>query len=336
MYHVTLRGTPYEAGRQLGAALAKAGKFILDGVPFPTTEERRAFAGACVPIYRRHFPALLEEVRGLADSQGCPVEELEAVLLSMYAMPPACRCSSFALANGRATLLGRNSDFLPELEEENANVLYLDGGGRPRLTGNTTAFLELEDGVNRHGLAVGLTSVAPEGIRPGFNAGLLLRYLLETCRTTEEAVQAVRALPIASAQTLTLVDAGGAAAVVECTAERVEILWPRPDRPWVCAANRFHSPQLIRPRGASEEDWFAEERYRTLLETLEKEGEGMDSAAARDLLAGRFGFLCQYDRSAGMDTVWSVVYDLREETIWRAEGNPSRCEFREDTRFFDS
>ena len=70
MYHVTLRGTPYEAGRQLGAALAKAGKFILDGVPFPTTEERRAFAGACVPIYRRHFPALLEEVRGLADSQG--------------------------------------------------------------------------------------------------------------------------------------------------------------------------------------------------------------------------------------------------------------------------
>lgn len=62
----------------------------------------------------------------------------------------------------------------------------------------------------------------------------------------------------------------------------------------------------------------------------------MDSAAARDLLAGRFGFLCQYDRSAGMDTVWSVVYDLREETIWRAEGNPSRCEFREDTRFFDS
>lgn len=33
------------------------------------------------------------------------------------------------------------------------------------------------------------------------------------------------------------------------------------------------------------------------------------------------------------DTVWSVIYDLTDRRICRAEGNPLRRKFREDTRF---
>jgi hypothetical protein len=42
--------------------------------------------------------------------------------------------------------------------------------------------------------------------------------------------------------------------------------------------------------------------------------------------------MCQYDRKANADTVWSVIYDLKRRQIRRAEGNPSRKAFREDTR----
>lgn len=52
-----------------------------------------------------------------------------------------------------------------------------------------------------------------------------------------------------------------------------------------------------------------------------------------NLLGGKYGFMCQYDRKTNADTVWSVVYDLKNKQIWRVEGNPGRKKFKEDTRF---
>ena len=47
------------------------------------------------------------------------------------------------------------------------------------------------------------------------------------------------------------------------------------------------------------------------------------------LLAGRKGFLCQYARAAGRDTVWSAACDLTRRRCLLAEGNPGRTAFRE-------
>ena len=43
--------------------------------------------------------------------------------------------------------------------------------------------------------------------------------------------------------------------------------------------------------------------------------------------------MCQYDRRKGADTVWSVVYDIKNKKIYRVEGNPSRKQYQEDHRF---
>ena len=130
MLHTQLHGTHWQIGFQLGAGLARDGHFILDAVPFPITPARLEFARTCLPLCRRWFPAALEELRGLAQGQGCAPDELAGVLFSMYAMPPGPCCSCFALRRGRGALFGRNSDFLTELEEHNANCLYRfsDGG----------------------------------------------------------------------------------------------------------------------------------------------------------------------------------------------------------------
>ncbi len=49
---------------------------------------------------------------------------------------------------------------------------------------------------------------------------------------------------------------------------------------------------------------------------------GMDISGAMALLAGKEGFLCQYDRHSGRGTVWAVLYDLKRRAVWRAEGSP--------------
>lgn len=298
MYHAHFRGTHYEAGFRWGSLLLKHKNIILENIPFAITQKRIDYALSCLPIYETYYHEITEEIQGLADGQHCDVRILQAVLFSMYSMPPACNCSCFAVTGEEAVLLGRNSDFLTDIEKLNLNVIYRLTDGAYSFTGNTTAFVEMEDGVNEHGLAVGLTSVYPLQCKPGFQAGLLLRYLLEKCKNVSEAISCIRLLPIASAQTLTLADTTGEIAVIECNSERIECVTSLTEaRPFVCATNLFHLP------------------------------------FAKDLLSGNYGFLCQYDRNTGKDTVWSAIYDLKTHTIYRSEGNPGRHSFREDSRF---
>ena len=334
MYHVHFRGTHYEMGFRFGSSLAENNCFVLDNVPFPITEERKEFALSCIPIYRKYFPEILEEISGLADGQQYEAELVQAVLFSMYAIPPSCNCSCFAVSDGEHILLGRNSDFIPALEELNMNVIYHFSENRSySFTGNTTAFIEMEDGVNTCGLAVGLTSVYPTVPKPGFNAGILLRFFLEKCRDTEDVIRQITRLPISSAQTFTVADSKGETAVIECNAERIKVIRPSKEFPFVCATNIFCSAEMSSFQQPGIDTWRAEERYDTLVRSLASRQGCMGISAAQDLLAGTEGFLCQYDRENGTDTVWSVVYDLAGKSIYRAEGNPGRCKFRKDDRF---
>ncbi len=333
MYHLHFRGAHYEIGLRFGQSLAKNGQSLLSNLPFPITEERKAFARACVPVYQRFFPEILEEIQGLAEGQHCAPELLQAVLFSMYAIPPACGCSCFAVSEQNHILLGRNSDFSPELEKLNTNVIYKFANGAYSFTGNTTAFIEMEDGVNQHGLAAGLTFVPPTAKKPGLNAGMLVRFFLEKCRSTQEVLRCIRQLPIGSAQTITVADAAGDIAIIECCPEQAAVIRPTEQQPFVCGVNVFHAETMLPLQMLQGGNWRSEERYATLTQTLKAQSGKMDADAAKSLLSGKTGFLCQYDRSCGTDTVWSVIYDLTAKSIYRAEGNPGRKRFIKDERF---
>ncbi|WP_243639380.1 C45 family autoproteolytic acyltransferase/hydolase [Streptacidiphilus pinicola] len=64
----------------------------------------------------------------------------------------------------------------------------------------------LLDGMNDAGLAVSLTFGGRFVHGAGFAAPIVLRYLLETCDKVPQAVAALRRLPIATAQNITLMD----------------------------------------------------------------------------------------------------------------------------------
>ena len=53
---------------------------------------------------------------------------------------------------------------------------------------------------------------------------------------------------------------------------------------------------------------------------------------AQKIVGGEYGFMCQYERKSGFDTLWSTIYDLKNDKIFRAEGNPSKAKFKEDVR----
>lgn len=81
------------------------------------------------------------------------------------------------------------------------------------------------------------------------------------------------------------------------------------------------------------DDWQAERRYQTLVHFLDAQAPKLSVEKAMGLLSGEYGFLCQYDRSTGKDTLWSVLYDLKDKRIYRTEKNPCRTTFKADRRF---
>lgn len=330
MEHSMFVGSHREIGLRWGAELRERGHRLLDHVPYPLGEGQLAFGRACRPIYERYFPALLEEVDGLAAGQGCDREALEGLLFSMYALVPQSHCSCFAVANPKGVFLARNSDFWLALKPNNRNVRYHFTDGGYAFTGNTTAFVEMEDGVNEKGLAVGMTAVAGTKARPGLNAGMLVRLCLETCTTVAQALTALGEVPVASAQTLILADRTGEVALAELAPQSMAVARPGEEGPFVRAVNRFSLPGMAPFQQRGVDDWRSAERWETLTGALTAGAGELTAANARALLAGKKGYLCQRDPAAGRGTVWSVVYDLTGEAIHRAEGCPDRVPFQRE------
>lgn len=332
MYHARFKGSHYEMGKKWGAQLFGHGKFLMEGVPFPITKERIDFVKKCRPFYEKWYPEILEEIRGIAEGQQIHADLLEVVLLSMYCIMPENKCTCFAFQDGDHMLLARNSDFLTEIEKLYMNCIYKFNCGSYSFQGNTTAFVEMEDGMNEQGLAIGFTSVYPKILGYGLNAGMLVRFGLEKCSTTKQFIEALKVLPIASSQTFTVADNGGRAALIECNAKKMEIQYLDQEKKVVHAVNSFHLSGMKSYRIDGIDDWNSQERYETIQSAFRQEREKDMVSFAMDVLAGKYGFTCQYDRKTGKDTVWSVVYDVSHKKIYRCEGNPSRRKFVQDSR----
>lgn len=326
MIKMKLKGSHYDMGYACGK------QFLEDGIQLQklpvlhNRKERIGYAMDCIEIYKQYYPEILEELQGLTDAQGLSFEEVAAFILGMYSYTADVHCTCFALKQGNAVLLGRNSDFLVAVKDMCLHVECEPKVGYAH-TANSTAFIQLEDGVNEEGLSVGMTFIYPVVKRPGFNAGLLVRYLLEKCSSVKEAIQALQSLPIGSAQTITLADAAGDMAVVECNCMEMEVIYPKEKESFVVATNQFRSERMRKYQCTFlEDDLFSEKRYRGASDAL-RSTASYDVSFAKDLLAGRFGFMCQYDPSLVVDTVWSTIYDITSHQIYLCTGNPSRIPF---------
>ncbi|WP_353095207.1 C45 family peptidase [Tissierella praeacuta] len=328
MYHSRWKGSHYEAGLRYGNILHKNGVNPMNNIPI--SYERKEFAAKCLPIYEKFYPEIIEEIKGMAEGLQIDYMDIANFLFTMYCFVFDNKCSCLAFNHKGKTIFARNSDFAVSIEKL-CDSAYYRLNNVYSFIGNTTAWTEMEDGINEHRLAVGLTFIYPIKIKPGINAGILVRYILEKCKTTDEAISALKEIPIASPQTITLADKDGNIAIVECNCDKVIVLKPKQGKDYVFTTNHFVSEEMKEYQFDGADDARSHERYETLINAF-KNDQDYSLDFTKNLLSGKMGFMCQYDRKQGLDTVWSSIYDLTEGTIFRVEGNPSRKSFKEDKR----
>jgi predicted choloylglycine hydrolase len=197
---VQCRGTPYEVGRAQAQSFAvtpkgraflgrKATRFP---VWFDIGAEQKAFASFA--------PAVWEEIAGLADGLGIPMERAVLCFGNNGLRPPTGGCSA-VMAGG---VYGRNYDYKPRYYDAQFSLVHAKGsyasiGASAIITGRL-------DGMNQHGLVVGLHLVRTSPRRPGLSCVVIVRSVLDQCATTAEAVTLLRRIPHAMLYNYSLMD----------------------------------------------------------------------------------------------------------------------------------
>ena len=322
MFGTCAKGSHYEAGFKYGSILFKHNINPINKIKI--SKERKNFSEKCIPIYKEFFPEIIEEIKGMSDGlKYKDYREIADFLFTIYAFTFENKCSSFALKTYDDIILGKNSDFLKSIKKYCDSVYYKLNNSYSFI-GNTTAFIEMEDGINENGLACALTFVYPVNINYGLNAGMLIRYILEKCRDIDEALNFLKEVPISSSQNIILADKNSNIALVECNCNKKHII----KNDYLFITNHFVSKEMIKYNTKLKDDVYSHERYTTLKNAFINNKYNLDFS--KDLLSGKYGFLCQYNNE--IDTVWSSIYSIKNKKIYRAEGNPSRKKYEEDKR----
>lgn len=146
------------------------------------------------------FPELIHLYTHLCELAGG--SDLASRFLSMYCPPPYMSgCSQVAWTKDQPALI-RNYDYSPLFYE---GVVMHTNWLKP-VIGMSDCTWGLLDGINGDGLCASLTFGGRRITGLGFGIPLVIRYCLETCSTTQEAIQALVKIPVHMAYNVTIMD----------------------------------------------------------------------------------------------------------------------------------
>ena len=250
----------------------------------PSLEEARR-------ALRRHMPdyeTLWDELNTV-----CGADDEAARFLSFWAPPRyLVNCSQAVVVDDDGPFLIRNYDLDPDLNE--ATLLSTRWRGQ-RVVGMVEAMAGLADGMNEAGLAASLTFGGRVETRPGFGIPLIMRYLLQSCRDVQDAVEVLRSVPSHMSYNVTVLDRVGNWATVFLAPDRPTIVT---EQPW--ATN--HQLGVEWPRHGRISRTI--ERAETLEKLLQQ--PGVSATQLRDAFLNTPIFSTNY--AGGFGTVYTATY----------------------------
>ena len=183
--------------------------FLSDGI-----EARQTYL-AGYRAFKKYMPELLptyEHLCGLAGG-----DDLSARFLSFYCPPAYLSGCSQAIWQGDEPMLVRNYDYAPALCD--GMILHTRWNDR-KVMGMSDGMFGLVDGVNDRGLAISLTFGGRTIVGIGFGVPIILRYIMECCDTTADAIEALKRIPCHMSYNVTVVDKHGKYATVYLSPDR--------------------------------------------------------------------------------------------------------------------
>lgn len=327
-------------GRRMGDLFTKAGAVF----PISLDPFQREFGSNSAKILKQIFPEAADEIKGITDVTGLNYMNFASWMMCMgCCLDPDhgnCMevrgCTAFSFSHEGRLYHGRNNDLPPFLKKTSMSEFYRPEKGFSFIL-NTSSFVNGEEGMNENGLIAAMTFVIPkkEEIIPGLNSVFIVRLILEKCSTVTEAIDLLKSIPIASSCNIILTDNSGAMIVAECNPFEINLRNPEKNPAgdhFIIAVNHFTSEIMKKHETGTCNTFSSEERYQTAHITLMSKECCSPVDYTMEVLQGRHGFMCQYDKSQNFETIWSSVFDLSELTLHLAGGDPRRSAYIKDIR----
>ena len=245
----------------------------------------------CRRALETHLPELIPTWERLVELAGGG--DRAARLLSLWRPTPYLTGCSQAVWRRRRALLLRNYYCSPRLWD--GVLLRSAWMGRPVLAMSDSLWGAL-DGVNADGLVVSLAFGGRKAVGEGFGMPLILRYVLETCRTTREATAVLTRVPSHMSYNVTVLDTRGHHVTVYVAPDRAAVVSPRE-----YAVNH----QRVVEWEAFVHATSSLDRERMLASRLHDPDEGEERFVARFLEPPLFS--TRFDH--GWATLYTAVYD---------------------------
>lgn len=243
---------------------------------------------------KQHMPELLPLYESLCDLAGGG--DQEARFLSFYCPPPYLSGCSQAIWPGAEPMLVRNYDYSPLAFD--ALALSTAWQGR-RVLGTSDGLWGLVDGMNEAGLTLSLTFGGRHIVGDGFGVPIILRYILQTCETVDEAAAVLVRVPTHMSYNVTAIDAQ----------RRFVTAYMAPDRPTVLRHIGVATNHQERVEWASHARFTATvERERFLLQRLTLHVDPPEKFISAFL----------------KPPLYSVAYDVGFGTLYTAVYHPRR------------
>ena len=174
---------------------------------------------ACRRALERHMPEFVPVWSELCELAGGG--DIAARFLSLYCPPGYVTGCSQAVWPGPEPLLVRNYDYNPQTFD--AVLLNTRWLGK-RVMGMSDCLVGLVDGINEDGLALSLTFGGRRVVGLGFGVPIVIRYVLETCTTAEEAARTLARIPTHMAYNVTALDGAGERRTVFLSPDREPLI----------------------------------------------------------------------------------------------------------------
>lgn len=322
MYHPRLKGSYTEMGKKYGALLYK------NGFVFPkVSNDQIEFGINSYPILKDFYPGICEEIKAFSEEVKVSEIEVAAFLLSIGVMSNAGQCSILAANTKNGVVFGRNYDFLLSLKKFTESSLICPDN-KLAYVSQSDVFIGREDGLNEAGLAIAMTAILGKEKQYGVNFYFIVRYILEHCQTTEEAIDIVANVDTSQSNNFLIADKNGNLVVIEKSPGKYAI---RKSKNVIFCTNHFLSKKM-QGEQAEKPDWSkTEERLKTIDFRLSSSKE-LSIDDIKNILCDRDGCVCLNLKKENFGTLWSIISNLNTLKLWRCEGLPKVQKYKEDTR----
>jgi predicted choloylglycine hydrolase len=313
MHELTLRGTPAQMGTEHGSLMAQI------GFELPPQDPRLIeLAVGCEEQAIRHTPELVEEMRAFAAAAYVSYDLFKAFTLTIPLQQNIPSCSVVAVMPERSAggklMVGRNYDFVYDISWEAATIYSTYPETGQAHIGSCDIWIGREDGLNESGLFVAMSATFLPGIQAGLPFWFIVRHILETCKTIDEALTWIQAVPHSQSRNYMLADAKKAV-VVEATINGVCVR--EPENGVLVMTNHPAHPQLKEQVNFVPDDSLMRYDRLNLLSSSQVTLDDIKTA-----LNDRKNRVCAHEQFDGnaFGTIWSVIAYPEERRLAIAPG----------------